>query len=273
MATRFRTTEISDPAFESDNLRFITVKSPNLGGRGDICLFIPPGITTTNLPFVTLLHGVYGSAWIWSQKAGVHRTALRMIKSGEIPPMVIAMPSDGLRGDGSGYLPHRTQNFESWIADDVPAAVMENILQVSGTSTRFIAGLSMGGYGALRIGAKYPERYAGISGHSSITEVTQMARFVEEPLATYETDFNSSVHQTILGAGAMLPPLRFDCGVADELIDANRTLHEQLNAAGVPHTYEEFPGGHEWPYWAEHIADTLRFFAAQVSGKKVERRS
>jgi len=264
MTTRFRTTEISDPAFESDNLRFITVKSPNLGGRGDICLFIPPGNTAINLPFVTLLHGVYGSAWIWSQKAGVHRTALRMIKSGEIPPMVIAMPSDGLRGDGSGYLPHRTQNYESWIADDVPAAVMENILQVSGASPRFIAGLSMGGYGALRIGAKYPERYAAISGHSSITEVTQMARFVEEPLSTYETDFNSSVHQAILGAGAKLPPLRFDCGVADELIDANRILHGQLQAAGIPHTYEEFPGGHEWPYWTEHIADTLRFFAARL---------
>jgi S-formylglutathione hydrolase FrmB len=187
--------------------------------------------------------------------------------------MVIAMPSDGLRGDGSGYLPHRTQNYESWITDDVPAAVMENILQVSGASPRFIAGLSMGGYGALRIGAKYPERYAAISGHSSITEVTQMARFVEEPLSTYETDFNSSVHQAILGAGAKLPPLRFDCGVADELIDANRTLHGQLNAAGIPHTYEEFPGGHEWPYWAEHIADTLRFFAAQVSGRTVELRS
>jgi len=264
MTTRFRTTEISDPAFESDNLRFITVKSPNLGGRGDICLFIPPGNTAINLPFVTLLHGVYGSAWIWSQKAGVHRTALRMIKSGEIPPMVIAMPSDGLRGDGSGYLPHRTQNYESWIADDVPAAVMENILQVSGASPRFIAGLSMGGYGALRIGAKYPERYAAISGHSSITEVMQMARFVEEPLSTYETDFNSSVHQAILGAGAKLPPLRFDCGVADELIDANRILHGQLQAAGIPHTYEEFPGGHEWPYWTEHIADTLRFFAARL---------
>jgi putative tributyrin esterase len=264
MASRFRTTEISDPAFESDNLRFITVKSPNLGGRGDICLFIPPEITATNLPFITLLHGVYGSAWIWSQKAGVHRTALRMIKSGEIPPMVIAMPSDGLRGDGSGYLPHRAQDCESWIADDVPAALIENIPQVSDSSPRFIAGLSMGGYGALRIGAKFAGRFAAISGHSSITEVWQMARFVEEPLFSYDTDFNSSVHQAIIGAGAKLPPLRFDCGVADELIGANRTLHGQLQAAGIPHIYEEFPGGHEWPYWTEHIADTLRFCAAQL---------
>ncbi|NBO04020.1 MAG: esterase family protein, partial [Betaproteobacteria bacterium] len=51
---------------------------------------------------------------------------------------------------------------------------------------------------------------------------------------------------------------------ADELIGANRILHGQLQAAGIPHTYEEFPGGHEWPYWTEHIADTLRFFAARL---------
>jgi len=178
--------------------------------------------------------------------------------------MVIAMPSDGLRGDGSGYLPQRAQNFESWIADDVPAAVIENIPQVGDASPRFMAGLSMGGYGALRIGAKYAERFAAISGHSSITEVSQMAKFVEEPLSSYDTDFNSSVHQAVIGAGAKLPPLRFDCGVADELIGANRILHGQLQAAGIPHTYEEFPGGHDWPYWTKHIADTLRFFAARL---------
>ena len=69
----FRTTEISDPKFESDNLRFITVKSKNLKGRGDICVFVPPMQNVENLPLVILLHGVYGSAWVWSKKAGVHQ--------------------------------------------------------------------------------------------------------------------------------------------------------------------------------------------------------
>ena len=101
----FRTIEISNPEFENDFLRFITVKSQNLKGRGDICVFVPPGAEDkNNCPLVILLHGVYGSAWSWSLNGGVHLTALEMIKKKLIPSMVIAMPSDGLWGDGSFIL-------------------------------------------------------------------------------------------------------------------------------------------------------------------------
>jgi len=267
MAGRFRTTEISDPQFESDQLRFITVKTPNLKGRGDICVFVPPAHSAKPLPLITLLHGVYGSAWIWSQKAGVHRTALRMINNGKIPPMVIAMPSDGLWGDGSAYLEHTEGDFERWIVEDVRAAVQENIPNATESSPQFIAGLSMGGYGALRLGAKYGPRFAGISGHSSITELSQMSAFVEESLSSYaaETEWPElSVLSTIRENAAAMPPFRFDCGTDDPLIEANRELHLQLQASGIHHTYEEFPGGHDWNYWTRHIEETLLFFASRL---------
>ena len=68
----FRTIELSDEVFETDGLRFLTVKTPNLLGRGDICLYLPQGIEPrTNLPIYILLHGVYGSAWAWALKGGV----------------------------------------------------------------------------------------------------------------------------------------------------------------------------------------------------------
>ena len=279
----FRTTEISNPRFESDHLRFITVKTPNLKGRGDICVFVPPltGIEATsrtgpeafangglveNLPLVTLLHGVYGSSWAWSQTGGAHRTALQMILDGEIPPMVLAMPSDGLWGDGSGYLPHDGKNFEKWIVDDVPMAVMEHIQTVGASSPRFISGLSMGGFGALRLGIKYAERYRAVSAHSSITDLQQMELFVEEPLAHYlqQDTSENSVWGMVQKSNGKVPPLRFDCGTEDRLIAHNRQLHEQLSAAQVEHIYEEFEGGHEWPYWQKHLRDTLRFFGEFV---------
>jgi S-formylglutathione hydrolase FrmB len=75
------------------------------------------------------------------------------------------------------------------------------------------------------------------------------------------------VLDAIVGAGAALPPLRFDCGRGDDLLQANRDLHEALCARGVDHTYEEFPGAHEWPYWEAHLADTLRFFARILRGQ------
>ena len=93
MESKFRTTEISNPEFEANNLRFITVKTSNLQGRGDICVFVPPGKDLKDVPIVTLLHGVYGSAWIWAHKAGVHFTALQLMKEGLIKPMVLAARS------------------------------------------------------------------------------------------------------------------------------------------------------------------------------------
>lgn len=262
MMSKFRTTEISNPEFESNNLRFITVKTSNLEGRGDICVFVPPGENLKNLPIITLLHGVYGSAWVWTHKAGVHFTALQLMEQGLIKPMVIAMPSDGLWGDGSAYLSHNTKNFERWIIDDVIDTVIENIECVSSNSDLFISGLSMGGYGALRLGAKFPKKYKAISGHSSITNKNQMHLFVEEDESNYDQEnvLNEDVFELMLKNKNNLPPIYFDCGKDDLLIEYNRILHNKLIKAKINHSYKEFKGTHEWSYWQEHIKNTLLFF-------------
>ncbi|CCH03041.1 putative esterase [Fibrella aestuarina BUZ 2] len=263
----FRTLQRSDPRFESDGLMQITVKTPNLRGRGDITLWLPPTelVGHQPLPLVVLLHGVYGSHWSWAQQGGAHHTAHRLIGDGQIKPVALAMPSDGLWGDGSGYLPHNTYQFDRWILDDVPNAVAEAATArgyVVDTSVLFLAGLSMGGYGALRLGMAHPDRFRAVSGLSSITDLPQLAQFVEEELAQYaQTDpTEQSVLALALKNRASLCPIRFDCGVDDPLIQPNRDLHKGLLAADIDHLYEEFPGGHEWPYWEKHVADTLLFF-------------
>ena len=259
----FRTTEISNPDYESANLRFITVKTPHLKGRGDMAVFVPPGQKGNgNLPLVILLHGVYGSAWCWPMKAAAHLTALRLIENQKIQPMVIVTPSDGLWGDGSGYLPHNGYHFEHWIVNDVPLAVCENIPETSLNNPLFIAGLSMGGFGALRLGAKYAGKFSGISAHSAITALPQMGQFVEEPLQKYQqsTIEEESAWGQILKNRGRLPPIRFDCGLQDDLLAHNQLLHQQMEQAGIPHQYQEFAGGHEWPYWTKHLEDTLLFF-------------
>ena len=262
MESKFKTTEISNPEFESNNLRFITVKSSNLKGRGDICVFVPPMENLKDIPIVTLLHGVYGSAWIWAHKTGVHFTALKMMEEGIIKPMILAMPSDGLWGDGSAYLPHNEKNFERWVLNDVIDAVVENIDCVSNKSDLFIAGLSMGGYGALRLGAKYPTKYKAVSGHSSITNKNQMHLFVEEDESNYNQPnaVEEDVFNLMLQNKINLPQIRFDCGKDDLLIEQNRELHKNLTEANIAHSYQEFEGEHEWSYWQEHVKDTLVFF-------------
>jgi putative tributyrin esterase len=265
--SRFRTIEVSDPRFETEGLRSVTVKSGALERRADVTLFVPPaGDSASNIPIVILLHGVYGSHWGWALKGGAHRTAGRMIQKGEIPPMILAMPSDGLWGDGSGYLTHGAEDFERWIVDDVPAAVRESVSQTGEGSPLFINGLSMGGFGALRLAGKYPERFKAAGGHSSITHFKQFALFVEEPLERYEcSGEDQSVLESLLRNKGRLPALRFDCGSEDQLIEYNRELSRSLKQAGVHHVYEEYPGGHTWPYWETHLAGMLRFFSKQLN--------
>jgi putative tributyrin esterase len=236
-----------------------------------VTLWLPPGADTTqNLPLVLLLHGVYGSHWAWSRNGGVQRTAAWLIEAGEIPPMALAMPSDSLVFDGSGYVAHGDRHVERYIVDEVPACVREVAPTVTSRSPMFICGLSMGGFGAMRLGAKYPDRFAGTSAHSSITHFSQMSRFVEEPLAAYgpPPEDEQSVLHGLLANRDRLPPLRFDCGTEDGLIEENRQLHRDLAAQGIPHVYEEFPGGHAWQYWETHVADSLRFFGRCAAGQR-----
>jgi S-formylglutathione hydrolase FrmB len=264
-ATTLKNFEWSDPRFEKDGLRQLTITTPNLGGRGDITLFVPESARNQRaVPLILLLHGVFGSHWGWALRGGAHRTAARLIAEGIIPPMLIAMPSDGLDGEGSGYVPYAdgSRDFERWIVEDVPATVAMAEPCFDAQSDRFIAGLSMGGFGALRLAGKYPNRFRAASGHSSATEFEQLRMFVSEPLAKAGVQpGNTSVLETLIRNRSSLPAIRFDCGTEDILLQHNRHLHNELDRAGITHVYEEFPGGHEWPYWEKHFEETLRFFA------------
>jgi len=262
--SRYQNVELSAPRYEIAGLRYLTFRSEALGRRGDVTLFIPPGCESeSGLPAVLLLHGVYNSHWAWSMQGGAHTTALAMIEQGEIDPIVLIMPSDGLWGDGSGYLPHSSGDSEKWVMEDVVGCCSEVVPCLSQHSRLFIAGQSMGGHAALRLGSKYASLVAGFSAHSSVTELKHLLPFVQEPLSAYgevAKSIESLPLYWLKKNCAILPGFRFDCGTHDELIQANRELHRSLEEAGISHVYEEFEGTHDWEYWREHIADSLRFF-------------
>ena len=268
--SRFRTINITDPRFEADGLRTITVKSPALGRRADISVFVPADIESTKgTPLIVLLHGVYGSHKDWPGCGGAHLTAREMIEAGDMQPAVVAMPSDGLWGDGSGYLQHPSADYENWILQEVPQAVIETIDGVDESSPLGLGGLSMGGYGTLRLGAKHPERFVALSAHSPIADLSDMDKFVEEPLSSFgqPDDGEANILHWMKKNRDRLPPFRFDCGRGDLLIDVSRQLHADLEAEGIDHLYEEFDGAHSWPYWIEHVRDTYRFMDLQFERK------
>jgi len=259
----FSTVEISDPAFMPSGLSHVTVKSAALRRRSDLTCYIPPSAAGQKaLPLVILLHGVYGSHWAWLGKGGAHQVLETLLAQAAVAPMMLAMPSDGLFGDGSGYLRHQDADYAKWIVEEVPAAAALVDARIT-TSPVFITGLSMGGYGALRLGALHPQIFRAFSGMSSVTCFENMERFVAASGHTYRLDESKplGLAECMLAQRATLRPFRFDCGTEDILIEENRALHKALLETGIPHEYAEHPGGHEWPYWHQHLADQLRFFA------------
>ena len=264
--SHFRTIETSNPALALDGLRFVTVKSPALGQRADLCLWTAPGVTI-NAPLVVLLHGVYGSHWAWALKGAAHLTAARLISEGALPPLVLAMPSDGLWGDGSGYVPHASQDFERWIMEDVPHAAAETISAVDPDAPFCIAGLSMGGFAALRLAGKYPARILAAAGHSSATSAAALDPLMAEDRGNWSA---AAEDQTIMAAFARtrstLPALYFDCGLDDPYLADNRALAAAFTAQGIVHTYREGAGGHDWDYWTAQLEQSLRFFGQALRG-------
>lgn len=266
-----QTIEISDSRFESDGVRFVTFHSRSLSGRGDVSIFAPPELATcTSVPIIILLHGVYSSHWAWFFKGGAHHVTRNLLSKGQISPMLLVAPSDGLFQDGSWYLPHSGHDFEAWIMNDVIEGILKLFPYADHNSPVFLTGLSMGGYGALRLGVKYPSRIRGFSAHSAVTSVEEFSIFLRHPfpldqIARSEADLLHWIHRN----HSCLPPFRFDCGTEDLLIKGNRRFHRELQRQQIPHHYFEFPGEHNWHYWHAHIGASLLFFEKILHGADI----
>ena len=258
----FRTLERSDTRIPADGLDFITVKSRALGRRADVTLYVPAAARdVADLPIVILLHGVYGSHWAWALKGAAHLTTCRLIDEGVLPPVALLMPSDGLWGDGSGYVAQDAHDAERWIIDELPAMARETIAGCTEHSPLLLAGLSMGGFGALRLAGKYPQRITAAAALSAVTHAVQLDALIEEGRNGWSTaPADLDVLAALTGGSCPLPPLRIDCGLDDPYLDHNRELHRSLQRAGISHHYAESAGDHDWDYWSTTLADTLGFF-------------
>ena len=267
----FPTLEVSDAGLAPQGFTFCTVRSPALGRRADV-LFYNADCICEDIPVIILLHGVYGSAWSWAFQGGAHRVYDRLRSAGEIGDFALVMPSDGLAGDGSGYVNRVAGRFDDWIADEVVKLARLQIAHMSAASPVFIAGLSMGGFGALRLARLHPGTFAGVSAHSPICEAADFRHFTSDDpmLDKLDPAVPASIADLYTARGISVPPIRFDCGDQDVLRPSVERLASRLTRAGVPHSYEPLSGGHDWKYWSRAFERSLEFFDA--IGRSVPRK-
>jgi putative tributyrin esterase len=208
-----------------------------------------------------LLHGLSDDYTIWSRRTRIETYAASL-------PLIVVMP-DG----GRGYFTdnERGPAYARHLAEELPAVIERNFPAKPSRSSRCVGGLSMGGYGALRLALGYPDRFCSATSHSgALLAGSRPPRkgdlFTDEFKLVFGARPVGSSHDLVHLAGqcksaGALPRLRIDCGTEDFLLDQNRGFHDRLVEMEIPHDYEEFPGSHSWDYWDIHVREAIAFHA------------
>ncbi|MDP9379498.1 MAG: alpha/beta hydrolase-fold protein [Chloroflexota bacterium] len=197
-------------------------------------------------PALLQLHGATDdhSAWITRSKLAVYL---------DNKPLIAIMPDGGLSLWGNRGPRERYEDF-----------LMEDLLPTCSALCPVrpgpwaIGGLSMGGFGALRLGLKYPHRFASIWAHSSFIPDRPALRERFPDMTAEELDhFDIYAIAAEAVKAPTRPRLSLDCGTEDFLIEHNRAFHDHLQKLNYPHEYAEHPGAHTWEYWDEHVQQAI----------------
>jgi putative tributyrin esterase len=258
----------SDDSF--NRIRPVTVRSKILGQRRSALVYLPPDYLRSRkrYPILYLLHGGGGSELDWVLRGRVHVTLDRLIRAGCIRPLVVAMPNDGLYAAGTFFTRwyDGTADFEKHFLNEIVPAV-ESQFRIRSGNHRAIAGLSMGGYGALALSLRHPQLFCAAASLSGVTMPANSAilgRWVwrvfgpEKGRGAQWRKQRDPRHLAGRKASRSVA-LHLNCGTDDFLRQLNRKFHRLLTRIGRPHEYLEFPGGHDWKYWSKHIEEALLF--------------
>jgi S-formylglutathione hydrolase FrmB len=217
----------------------------------------------TRYPVLYLLHGLTGhySDWVSRTNIADYASEYRLI---------VVMPE----GNDSCYSDSGASKYESYILQELIPDVQQRYRTIEARYGRAIAGLSMGGYGAIKFGLKSPQTFVFAGSMSGVFGIT---RFSEEevpgswreslklfgPVGSETRKANDLVE--IVGklrAERMpsLPYFYFDCGTEDSplIFPSNRELAILMFEKKIPHEYRELPGDHSWGYWDRQVQEVLR---------------
>lgn len=215
-------------------------------------------------PFATfyLLHGLSDNHTVWHRRTRIEFYVRDL-------PLIVVMP-DGFRGFHTNC--QAGPDYAKYMAEELVQFVERTFPAKRSRSARCIGGLSMGGYGALRLGLGYPDVYSSVNSHSGA--VLHGAKKYNQPdMAEFRRIFGpqpkGSDHDLLHLAQkakrtGKLPKILIDCGTEDFLRGDNRKFHKRLQEMKVPHEYAEFPGSHDWDYWDAHVQDALLFHAGNL---------
>ncbi len=219
-----------------------TVDGPEISYR----IYLPPcyGEDGRAYPTLYLLHGGAHSDDHWDY-LGIDEVAEELIRSGTIPPLLIVMPDGGELANNSSGGP---RSFEGLFLNDLLPFIESNYCSWTSRQGRAIGGISRGGYWALEIAFRNPNLISSVGGHSAAL-LDAYAGVELNPQHTALTNDLNGLR------------IYLDIGDRDYLINQVFKLHEDMEDAGVPHTWNLNDGQHLDSYWSEHLGEYLRWYS------------
>lgn len=259
----------------------LTFYSKALKASTDVSVILPeiskkePGVGALgNTPWKTLylLHGLEGNYHAWVRNSSIVRYAKEY-------GIAVVMPDAGRNWYADTA---RGLSYFTFITEELSEVCRSFFKGISSErENNYIAGLSMGGYGALKAALSYPDKYAGCASLSGSVDITRRMAgpiVLDEWRAIFGFDLKSAADlegsQNDLFAlarrnkiaGMPFPRMYLWCGTEDGLITANRTYHALLTELGIKHGYKESEGDHSWKWWDLHIQDALTYLFGDPPG-------
>ena len=295
-----------------------TLWSQALGTRKQVIIYLPPSYARSparRYPVAYYLHGLNGRETDWT-RLGHLDSVMDSLEAGGTAEMIVVMPD----GDDGWYTtwnalpsyavcmrkpPPRESaasycvpwpHYDDYVAHDVVQFVDQKYRTVATSSRRAIAGLSMGGYGAMVLAFSYPKVFAAAASHSGVLAPLyagphpfngrpvwlgtseELERgwgrlwpliwqaFGRDTAMWWSRDPGRKLDRLVASVGREgVPALFVDVGTEDGLADQSRAFKAHVQATGLGIVYHEWPGAHDFTYWHAHVGESLAWIASIVA--------
>jgi putative tributyrin esterase len=244
--------------FFSDVLELSTSMTVILPQQTSAQIGMPGSARSDDPPVLYLLHGFSDDDTIWLRRTSIERYVAPL-------GLAVVMPQAG----HSFYADEAHGNrYWTFLSEELPSLVRRFFRVADRRADTFVAGLSMGGYGALKWALRRPERFAAAASLSGVLDVgrrspqddadergTMRRVFGGRAVEGTPDDVLWLLDQADLGSH--LPDLYLCCGTEDALYADSVRFRDAARARGVPLTSDFGPGEHDWAYWDTKIQDVL----------------
>jgi putative tributyrin esterase len=218
-------------------------------------------------PVLYLLHG-------WQGDETNFISLTHLVQDAAAYKLIVVTP----RAENSWYVNSATRakdRYADYVFQDLIAEVDAHYRTIASPHERAVAGISMGGYGALLFSLRHPGAFAfaasisgAFAGPSGIERVMpQLKQSTDEAFgAAASTTRRQNDVDTLIGAAdhTQQPYFFLECGASDPLLPSNRRVVEELSSHGFAYEYHELPGAHTWPFWDAALPTMLKVLSMQM---------